>query len=104
MTINPTRMRWRMPTQRVDQTTISGTLAANIYIDGVQILTYPSSLNPGEEAAFLFADLGWEPTPGVAHQLTLTAQEGPLESAHSEPVEFSFVGEPLPPTEVVALA
>lgn len=98
--INPTRFNWRMPTTRVDGTTLDGPLATNIYIDGQPIAAYPAALNPGGEAEMLFADLGWEPTPGQAHALTLTAQEGEFESAQSNALEFTFVGNPLPPTLV----
>lgn len=95
---NPTRFSWRMPTTRVDDTQIDGPLATNIYIDGSPIASYPSSLNPGDTAEMLFADLAWQPTPGQFHTLTLTAQEGDLESAQSAGVEFRFVGNPQPPT------
>lgn len=94
---NPTRLSFVMPTERVDSTSIDGPLSANVYMDGVQIVTYPSALNPGAEAAMLFSELGWEPTPGATHVLTVTAKEGALESAQSLPVEVQFVGKPQPP-------
>lgn len=97
-TVNPTRMTYRMPTQRVDATPIDGPLAANFYVDSVNILAMPGSLNPGGEYTVLFADLGWQPTPGTTHVLYLTALEGDLESAPSASVEVRFVGEPSPPT------
>lgn len=100
MVTNPTRITFTMPTQRVDGSDLDGTLAANVYMDGVQIVTYPSALNSGETAQMLFADLGWEPTLGQTHAATVTALEDGRESAPSNAVEFRFVGKPNPPQNV----
>lgn len=97
-TVNPTSMSYRMPTQRTDATNIDGPLASNFYVDGLNILSMPGELNPGGEYTVLFADLGWQPTPGTTHVLHLTALEGELESAPSASVEVRFMGEPNPPT------
>jgi hypothetical protein len=96
---NPTRLTFTMPTARVDESVIAeGTaLNANLYVDGVNIVSIPGDLNPGGTYTFLFADLGWQGTPGVVHGISVTALEGALESAPSEPVEVQFVGKPLPP-------
>lgn len=95
---NPTRFSFQMPTTRVDETTITGQMSANVYMDGTQIVAYPTALNPGDRGEMLFADLGWQPEPGKVHSLSLTAQEGEQESAHSAPVEIQFVGKPNAPT------
>lgn len=97
MADNPTRFSFRMPTERVDGSQIDGVLAANVYIDGEVIAAYPSALNPGGTGEMLFEDLAWAPTAGQTHVLTLTAQEGEMESAPSVGVEFRFFGQPLPP-------
>lgn len=91
---NPTKLTFTMPTSRVDASTIDGALNANMYVDGVNILSIPGSLNPGGTYTFLFADLGWQGTPGEVHAITLTAVEGALESAPSNAVEVQFVGKP----------
>jgi hypothetical protein len=100
MKTNPTRISWVMPTERVDNSQIDGVLAANIYIDDNQIASYPSALNPGATAEMLFADLAWTPTPAATHVVTVTAQEGNLESAPSTGVEIRFLGKPLAPTSL----
>jgi hypothetical protein len=89
-----------MPTEREDNSEIDGPLAANIYIDGNPIASYPTSLNPGATAEMLFADLAWAPIPAQTHVLSLTAQEGSLESAHTPGVEIRFLGKPLAPTSL----
>ena len=93
---NPTRLTFTMPTARVDGSGITPDTAlnANLYVDGVNILSIPGSLNPGGIYTFLFADLGWQGTPGGVHAITLTAVEGALESAPSNAVEVQFVGKP----------
>ena len=104
MATNPTRISFNMPTERTDGSTLDGTLAANVYMDGSPIASYPSALNPGETAAMLFADLGWQPTPGQTHAVTITALEDGRESAPSNAVEFRFVGKPNPPLNVAVSA
>lgn len=96
---NPTRLHFTMPTARVDGTEIAPdtVMNANLYVDGVNILSIPGSLNPGGAYTFLFADLGWQGTPGAVHALTLTALDGTLESNPSAAVEVQFVGKPNPP-------
>lgn len=94
---NPTKITFRMPVQRTDGTEIDTQVHANLYVDREALISIPGDLNPGGTYTVEFAVLGWDPTPGTLHELTLTALEGPLESEHSEPVTVQFVGKPLPP-------
>ena len=96
---NPTRLTFRMPTGRVDGTVIAldTVMNANLYVDGVNILSIPGYLNPGGEYTFLFADLGWQGTPGEVHGISVTALIGTLESLPSLPVEVQFLGNPEAP-------
>ena len=96
--INPRTLRFTMPSNRTDGTSLEGTaLNANLYIDGVNVLSIPGELNPGGEYTLLFADLGWVPTPGAEHILYLTALADGLESAPSGSLEIQFVSAPQAP-------
>ena len=96
---NPKQITFTMPTERVDESLIAeGTvLNSNLYVDGVNILSIPGALNPGGVYTFLFAELGWQGTPGQVHGISVTALEGLLESDPSAAVEVQFVGKPQPP-------
>lgn len=97
--LNPTRLTFQMPTSRVDGTDIAADVVmnSNLYVDGVNILSIPGDLNPGGSYAFLFADLGWQATPGQVHAISVTALIGTLESAPSTSVEVQFLGNPNAP-------
>lgn len=103
MKYNPTRFTWTHSGERTDGSATT-TLAYNAYIDGAYLVSFPGNLNPDGTYEMLFADLGWEPTPGAVHTFSLTAHEPAtgLESDPSAPVEISWVGKPHAPEALTA--
>lgn len=101
MKYNPTRFKWTHSGQRTDGSPATA-LVYRAYIDGEAIADFPGTLNPDGSYEMLFADLGWQHTPGAVHTFELTALETAtgLESAPSPAQEISWVGNPRAPEAV----
>ena len=87
--------KWNAPTERTDGSPIEGALTYNLYIDGIQLVTFPGSLNP---------DGSYEFKRDFAHgdyvaEITALDSEG-LESDKSNSVPFTVRSAPKAPTSL----
>jgi len=102
---NPTRIKWRAPTENTDGTAINYSLAYNLYVNGAVTASFPGTLNPDGTYEFLFADLGSPLPKEQVHKIALSAfsTENPSrESAPSTEVEVTFFVIPKAPFALVA--
>lgn len=102
---NPTKIRWRAPTENTDGTPITYALAYNLYVNDLLTASFPGTLNADGEYEFLFAELG-SPLPlEQTHTVALTAfstANPERESAKSAAVEVFFFKIPKAPFGLVA--
>ena len=87
--------KWNAPTERTDGSPIDGPLTYNLYIGGVQLVTFPGSLNPDGSYEFKREFSHGE------YVATITAlDDGGLESEHSNSVNFTVQSAPKAPTSL----
>ena len=102
---NPTKIRWRAPTENTDGTPITYALAYNLYVNDLLVTSFPGTLNPDGEYQFLFSELGAPLAPEQTHTVALTAfstANPTRESAKSAAVEVFFFKIPQAPFGLVA--
>jgi len=95
-----TNLTWTAPTENTDGSPIDYELAYNLYIDGVQALAFPGTLNPDGRYSFAAADVPQLQEPGT-YELTLTAFNTNVPDIESDPsnaLTLTVVAVPLAPT------
>lgn len=67
-----TEIKWTAPTQNTDGSPITQNLVYNLYIDGVNTMGFPGTLNPNGQYSFPLDQVAAMAAPGD-YTLTLTA-------------------------------
>lgn len=97
-----TKLEWTAPTENTDGTPIDYELSYNLYIDGVNTIALPGTLNPDGSFMALLADIAALAAPAT-YVLTLTAfsvAEPGLESVESSSITIIRRALPLAPSDV----
>lgn len=95
-------LKWTAPTQNTDGSPITQQLTYNLYIDGVNTLGFPGTLNQDGRYSFPLADVGAMQSDGT-YELYLTAvDEDGDESDPSNSISIQQITRTNPPVNFTA--